>query len=208
MRIDDLLPEDFELFDEQRNPNGTFAVAELIWIIDRRPVYLYEECESMSEAIGQIFSQASVVATEVSRHVARGSGDRVCESCGGALGGNRTTRCHSCSRKKWEGQGHGKGGRIAAELETRYHLERETLVERHRSEMAEKERRHTVERDRLEGQLRSAILRAESSERDVTALAILSRMAREDPESEFARAFDAKFKVAAEMAAIGWKKDA
>jgi hypothetical protein len=210
----DLDPDDLELFSSKRNPNGTFGVAAVVWIIDRRPFVLYEECVDVVEELQLIEKQAEQYSETVARTMARAKrktfsrrSKKLCVRCKERhIDGNRTDVCHFCSKiddEKNYGRG-GKGGREAAKMETRFQMEREELKRRNKEALEQARRQAEVERGRLESALRHAQITASTNEKDSVILKLVEQICAEDPQSEFAKWFAQKLALARLMATNGW----
>lgn len=191
------------LFSEERNPHGTLQVARLIFIIDRRPSLLYEQCEDLGEEVEE-------VDEEVDEMASRRNGtqtEKLCSECGkNPIKGNRSTKCHSCSRKSWEGR-QGVGGRLAAQLETRFQMERKQFRDEAKAEIRALKKEHEKLLKQMRSSVAGAQARAESAEKQATVLQFLSRLAEEEADGEFCRVFRNKLELAVKLAREGWSKE-
>lgn len=202
----ELDPDDYELFDPHRNPNNTIGVAAVAWIIDRRPILLYEECEDMDDASRAVVEQSVAEAESIGRKVAQAKKTKkLCVRCKKrTIAGNRTDVCHHCSRVDSEQDYGSKGGRAVAKLQTRFQIEREEQKKRFSDALKEAKKQHKAEMKRMQSSLTVAQVTAETNQEDSIVLQLLEQLCTEDPSGDFAMKFRHKLEVARQMATSGW----
>lgn len=200
MESGDLYKDQF--FDDHRNPNHTLEVAKLIWLVDCRPVYLYEECVDMQGDLFELEAEAVEFITEV--QVMAKSRPK-CEKCGRRLAGNRTRECHACSRLARESQD--GMGRQAALLTTRHSIEKERLTKGHRDEVQDIGRRMKKMEKDYDEKLSVLHSRVSSAEHEADVLKILCNLVLESSDDGFSGLFDERLNMARRLEREGYKKD-
>lgn len=220
----------FELRDPFRgdiNPHRTRYVAELVFLVDRRPAYMYEECgklngelheaqDRFTRMLGQI--ERGEPIWDLTRHMTatpapkpekqtakHKPGTRVCEECGDPVAGNRVKTCHRCSRKHWEGDA-GKGGRLVAEMETRFHQQRERDIQEFELRLAELRAERIADVGKWRRRATEASTRAQRAESAQFFQKLLERLAAEEPDAQVRAKLLAQMAKAKNLVEQGWRR--